>query len=176
LGSPAGPEARTRALPSPRSHNTATGLASNGLRVAAEKYTPCPNGHFSERGRGPEPLEFSKDPGPVGFAASVSASGRPPPFSARERLVRFYSPNVRDRVFVKTRVSGVARLSETHLTREGSPVVAPLRNHSTEPSTSRKSPNRVVPYAARGSETGMETMSARPYQRGSTLACSVTTP
>jgi hypothetical protein len=45
-----------------------------------------------------------------------------------------------------------------------------------DPSTSKISPNNVVPYVAKGSVTGRATMRAKPYQRGSTLACTVATP
>jgi hypothetical protein len=45
-------------------------------------------------------------------------------------------------------------------------VVTPLGNHGTRPSTTMISPNNAGPYVAKGSETGIETRSTKPYQNG----------
>ena len=66
--------------------------------------------------------------------------------------------------------------SEVHLTRGDCSVVVSFRNHSTQPNTTKNIPNNAVPYTSKGSETGMEARSAKPYQRGSTLACNVAKP
>lgn len=73
-----------------------------------------------------------------------------------------------------TTVAQVAR-RKAHRTREGCGE-APLRNHRPQPNNQQGNLNNVVPYAPRGSETGMTAMRIRPYQRGSTLACKVATP